>query len=258
MAVDGDFANFRAVYDDLTQEVMRSHVQFLADHLANWFRTLDTTSNVAPLIEELQSGLDFHEWSKKQEASARSGGTLTWPGGPEKQLGMKLLLFRSAAEAGKGDLIASFGYMYIPSSDTNISNAAHRFIEQVFGPMARELRRYLEQKASAVPAADRVVSLDHNSKGYSETIEAADELEKVIREANDFPDQEEKEQRIAEVSAVRRLLQAVRVRVEPIIALLKPLADQAKTKLRDNLVGIAISKFLALLGALIQYIWSVL
>jgi hypothetical protein len=49
MAVDGDFANFRAVYDDLTQEVMRAYVQFLADHISNWFRTLDTTSEVAPI-----------------------------------------------------------------------------------------------------------------------------------------------------------------------------------------------------------------
>lgn len=100
--------------------------------------------------------------------------------------------------------------------------------------------------------------LNHNSKEYTETIEAAEEVEKAIQEANDFPDPEEKAQRIAEVSAVRRLLQAARVRVEAIVVLLKPLGELARTKLRDTLVGMAINKFLALLGALISYILSAL
>jgi hypothetical protein len=124
--------------------------------------------------------------------------------------------------------------------------------------MEAELRRYLEKQLATVPAADRLVPLNHNSQQYTVTIEAADEVEKTIREANDFLDQEEKEQRIAEVSAVRRLLQAARVRVEAVVVLLKPLAEQARTKLRDTIVGMAINKFLALLGALIQYLWSAL
>ena len=257
--VNGDFANFRAVYDDLTHEVLRSHSQFLADHLANWFRALDTTSSVAPIIQDLQSNLDFESWRKQHEAAASGmGAPLEWPSDPDKRLGMKLLLFRSAAVAGSADLISWFGFSYVPSADRSISNAARRFIDQVFGPMARELRRLLEEKVSEVPAADRTVPLNHNSQQYTETVEAAEHLERIIREANDFPDTEEKEQRIAEVSAVRRLLQAVRVRVEPIISLLKPLADQVKTKLKDTLIGMAVSKLLVLLGTLLGYIWTVL
>jgi hypothetical protein len=70
MAVSGDFANFRAVYDELTDEVLRSHVQFLADHLANWLRTLDTTDDVAPIIQSLQSKIEFEPW-KELEVSIR-------------------------------------------------------------------------------------------------------------------------------------------------------------------------------------------
>jgi hypothetical protein len=125
--------------------------------------------------------------------------------------------------------------------------------------LIRHLRRVAEQQLeAAVPASDRVVSLNHNSQQYAETIEAAEQLETVIQQANDFPDVQEKEQRVAEVSAVRRLLQAARVRVEPILSLLKPLAEQVKTKLRDTLIGMAITKFLTLLGALIGYIWALL
>jgi hypothetical protein len=256
MAVSGDFANFRAVYDELSQEVMRSNVQFLPDHLANWFRTLDTTSEVAPIIQKLQSGIDFETWHEELQVSIRLNRSLSWPKEPEERLAMQLLLFRSAAEGSNGEVIAGYGWRFIPSQDTSINNSARRFIDQVFRPMAAELRRYLEREIAAIPAADRSVPLNHNSKEYAETIEAATEVEKTIREANDFPDQEEKEQRIAEVSAVRRLLQAARVRVEPIVALLKPLVELAKTKLKDNLVGTAVSAFLTLLGTLLHFVWS--
>jgi len=127
--------------------------------------------------------------------------------------------------------------------------------------MARELRRLFEAELNSpatAPAADRDVSLNHNSQGYLETIEAADEVEKALRETNDFPDQEERQQRIAEVSAVRRLLQAIRIRIEPVVTLLKPLVEQARTKLKDTLVGMAVSKLIGLLGALLSYVWSVL
>ena len=65
MAVDGDFANFRAIYDDLTAEVDRSRYQFLPDHLANWFNTLDTTSRVAAIVKRLQSGAEFRAMAAK-------------------------------------------------------------------------------------------------------------------------------------------------------------------------------------------------
>jgi hypothetical protein len=172
---------------------------------------------------------------------------------------MQLLFFRSIA---RGDInIGALGKMYVPGSGRNINDSTRAFIDQVFRPMAQELIRHLRRVGEAraeepVPAADRVVSLNHNSKEYTETIEAAEEVEKTIREANDFSDPEEKEQRIAEVSAVRRLLQAVRVRIEAIVVLLRPLAEQAKTKLKDNLVGTAVTTFLGLLGTLLHYVWA--
>lgn len=53
-----------------------------------------------------------------------------------------------------------------------------------------------------------------------------EKLEKAIWEANDFNDPLEKEQREAEVSAARRLMKAVRVRLEPLVALVKPILVQ--------------------------------
>jgi len=259
MAVSGDFANFRAVYDDLTGEVMRASMVFLPEHLTNWFNALDTTAAVAPVIQELQAGLDFRAWRREHEVGKRLGPHkgITWPEEPEKRLGMKLLIFRAVA-AGDAGYIAGLAHAYIPSSDSNIERSAKRFIDQVFRPMASELRNYLEQKASGAPAADRTVPLNHNNPDYREMIGAADELERTIAEANDFESVEEKGQRVAEVSATKRLLQAARVRVAAVIELLRPLAEQVKGKLKDTLIAMVVLKFLALLGQLIGYIWTVL
>jgi hypothetical protein len=255
MAVSGDFANFRSNYDFYTDEVMQSRVQFMAEHLANWFRTLDTTSTVAPIVQRLQSGLDFQKWKQEQEAAARGmGGDLTWPKDPEQRLGMKLLLFRAAADADSADGIAWFGFQFIPASDSDINNAARRFVEQVFGPMARELRKYLEDRISGAPAADRIVPLNHNQPAYQEAMEALEKLEKAIVEANDYPDAEDKDQRVAEVSATRRLLQSARVRVGAVMGIIVStvtyLAAHFVGTAIDTASGTVIEKLTALLGAI--------
>jgi hypothetical protein len=67
-----DFSNFRAVYDELTDEVTRARYQFVADHLRNWFEHLDDTPAVLLIVSRLQSELDFPEWYKQQKATVRS------------------------------------------------------------------------------------------------------------------------------------------------------------------------------------------
>jgi len=218
-----DFTNFRAVYDEMTDEVMRSHMQFLPDHLRNWFEAMDTTEGVAPIIQKLQEGLDYKKWRDEQIANANRGGVLTWPPGRDQQLGMRLLLFRSAVEEGRGDFIAYFGHAFLPSADQNVNNSARRVLDQIFRPMARELRRRFEaelNKPKEVPASDRIVTINHNSEDYKHLMSALDTLEEVLRGANDYPDAEEKERVVAEVSAGRRLLQAAKARAGAIAAVL--------------------------------------
>ncbi len=47
-------------------------------------------------------------------------------------------------------------------------------------------------------------------------------MERVLNEANDYPDVEDKEQKVAEVSALRRLFLSTRVRVHAVMALAVP------------------------------------
>ncbi len=104
-----------------------------------------------------------------------------------------------------------------------------------------------------IPDSDRFVSIDHNSAQYKEVMEKYSELEKVIEQNNEIGalDPEHREQIIAELDASRRLLQAVRVRVDAFksvsITGLKWLAE----KFMGNVVGILASELMKLLAKLI-------
>ena len=154
---------------------------------------------------------------------------------------MQLLLFRSMA---RGDINAAvLGKMYLPGSGQNINDTARAFINQYFRPMTKELIRHFRRvgeqgQRTAVPAADRVVRLDHNAAPYRDVVEALENLEKALQQANDYPDAEDKDQKIAEVSATRRLLQSIKVRVAAVIALIVPTV----TYLATHFMGTAIDK----------------
>jgi hypothetical protein len=244
MATNRNFTNFRAVYDDLTDEVARARPQFMADHVDNWFALIDETPMVRDVVKTLETsvGFDRYEFINRLKASdsitlpppppGRPRGPLVWPADRDKRLGLQLEVFR---EISKRHLsVVDFGKKFIEGADDK--EAGKLAIEQVFSPMARDLRRRLEaglgdREDLTIPASDRLVKLDHNSAAYTEAMDALAGLEEALRGTNDFGDVEEKEQRVAEVSAARRVLQAVRVRVEPLVSLLQPLVIQFWTKL---------------------------
>lgn len=237
-----DFTNFRALYDELTDEVSRSRLAFLPDHLRNWFKHLDETTRVFAIVERLETGCDFDGFLDV----AKQNKKLDWGSAPERSLGLRLSLLREIAMGRENAGI--LGYHFF-GRRSDVDANARELVQQIFEPMARELRRYLEKEAQPqaadveeaqnVPAADRNVSLDHNSKSYQDIDEGMEELEKAIREANDFADPLEKEQREAEVSAARHLMKAARIRLEPLASLLKPILLQFTTKVKDHLIATA-------------------
>jgi hypothetical protein len=79
---------------------------------------------------------------------------------------------------------------------------------------------------------------------------ALETLERRITEGNDFDNVEERDQRRAEVGAARRLFEALRIRVEPLVALLRPLVVKFGEKLEDNLMNIAVAAVIAALTVL--------
>ena len=172
---------------------------------------------------------------------------------------MKLNVFREIARRKLS--IADFEEAFIKIDVAEeVGGVGRPAVDHVFSPMARELRRrleaeLLEREDLTVPAADRTVTLDHNSAAYAEAIDALQRLEEVLCGANDFAEPEEKEERIAEVSAAHRVLRAIRVRVEPVVALLRPVVDQFGKKLKDTVIGIAANKAVAALAGLLGQVF---
>jgi hypothetical protein len=249
-----DFTNFRAVYDELTDEVLRAQHQFIPDHLRNWIELIDSTPEPAQIVGQLERGVDFRGWWDAMVQNYQNTGgasVLQFPDDPRERLGMKMQLFR-AAQKREVDL-ALAGHLFSNNGDGDINVLARGFIDQVFRPFAAELRRNFERQLNAqgnAPASDRTVRLDHNSVDYRAAADAVENLERTIKAANDFADADERDQRIAEVGAVRRLLSAVLVRVEPIISLLRPLALQFAKGVKDSLVAIAVTAAVSALIAL--------
>lgn len=250
-----DFTNFRAIYDELTDAVARSRHKFFVDALTAWFDHLDETPAVAEEIKQLESGQDaaaFLAQAQSTKGSFIGSGRLDWPKPKDDKLGMKLAVFRRMARGEEDVTNFTYNYAYVTNNfDANLS----AMIEQIFSPMARELRRYLESRdaAGTVPAADRFVRRDDNTKAlFEEAIEALKKLEEALHGQNDFESVEVKDQVVAELSAAQRLLSAARVRVDALVAVVKkPLAYIGK-KFVDTglskLAGVAIERITHLIG----------
>jgi hypothetical protein len=112
MATNRNFTNFRAVYDELTDEVARSRPQFLPDHLNNWLALIDETPGIRDIVRKIESspGLEQFEFMNRQRVSksvlppppfpgSRPPGPLQWPADREKRLGM-MRQKSSSASAG--------------------------------------------------------------------------------------------------------------------------------------------------------------
>jgi hypothetical protein len=143
--VDGDFSNFRAVYDELTDEVNRAKYQFIPDHLTNWFRTLDTTPRIASIVRQLEANVDYKTW---RHALTRSRGRrgLELPKEPEKSLGMRLALFRHFSESTVDD-VPTFGHAFMTAGTDFNDNA--RKVTLVTGSVAgQRLDHRIHRRAS--------------------------------------------------------------------------------------------------------------
>jgi hypothetical protein len=166
-------------------------------------------------------------------------GDINWPVTTIERLGTQLALFRTFAHDESH--IQNFAIHFMHSGN-DYDSITSDVMSQVFQPLARDLKRHilreLERAPSIpVPASDRVVRLDHNAAAYAAVTEALGKVEEAVKATNDYPDAEDKEQRIAEISAGRRLLESTRVRVVAITAVLGPALRWLAEKFGGSIVG---------------------
>jgi hypothetical protein len=220
-------------YDAATDDVRWSDYHTQTEALRRWFYVLEQDQSASEIVRNLESSVDIEKWYNETVNMARVrmgvGDPLQWPLPVTERLGTQLSLFRMFAE-GKAQAVNPFGYLFYRHRDQDFNGVTSNINEKLFQPLARDLRRQIARVVEPrdkevrepveVPASDRVVPLDHNSVSYEEAIRAVDQLEELVRHANDYDDADEKDQVIAELSAGRRLLQSVRVRIAAVAQVL--------------------------------------
>jgi len=102
------------------------------------------------------------------------------------------------------------------------------------------------------PAADRVVTLDHNSRDYARATEAVVRATEALRGDNEYVDADDRDQRVAELEAGSRLLRAVRVRLDAIEVLLIAALKYLAKKFAEQAIGVLASAAIAALLALLR------
>jgi hypothetical protein len=242
-------------YDDVTADVVSSNSSTFSTNLDRWFEVLDESPITAQVVQGLERSVDFQGWYEAAESSMSSmvgSAALRWPKGRENRIAMQLSLFR-AIQQEKPDVVGF--YMTFMGSSSRYDDMVFEVTDQIFSALARDLRYMivdaLERRAGdadLIPPSDRIVSLDHNTTEYAEAVKALEDAERTVQETNDYDDAEDKEQRIAELSAGRRLLMAARVRANAFIALVYKALRYLAEKFADHAIGVAATGALALLG----------
>ncbi len=97
----------------------------------------------------------------------------------------------------------------------------------------------VEQAAGSIPAADRLVELDHNSEAYADTLAAIEKVRDEVKASNEYAadDPEDRDQQISELNAGLEILKAVRVRLSVATNLILPPLMHLAQKFSDNLIG---------------------
>lgn len=234
-AVDREIDELFAEYDELVADVMRSNHQFFSGNLRRWLELLDRAHYFArPILQQLEAAVHFEAWYEPYRIGAFTGliKPVEWPQEARKRLGLQLLLLRQFANGGLNAEEFAFTVM---RSGRHASDGISAIASQIFLPMSRELKRFLKQDVerylrteterfvgleSLIPSSDRYVTLDHNGATYIQAIEAISKVEETVKQANDYQDAEDKEQRLAELSAGQRLLRSARVRVTAVVSVI--------------------------------------
>ncbi|WP_374304518.1 hypothetical protein [Ferrovibrio sp.] len=247
--------NFIPDLHELTGDVIRSRYQLYADNLQRWFSHLESDAHALAIISSLEQNVDFASWYSECTATMRGmlgSGKLKWPSDLKKRLGLHLQLFRQFANEvlSPDDFCSHFLY-----TDNNYSAMVSEINNQIFDPFSRDLIKYLARYESDnsdnIPASDRVVPLDHNSRSYVKVSEALSNVEKLIKESNELST-EDKDLRSTEIAAGKTLLSGNAVRISAIVpVLLKGLQWLAKVFVEQTIgvaATIAITALIALLG----------
>jgi hypothetical protein len=257
-------------YDDLAGVVASAPHGLYQMSLEHWFSIIDETPNFAREVSRLESINDFDAWyndlHERQKKHGMGAPPFNLPTNREAAIGMQLALFRRMAQ-GKINP-ALFAHVFIAPHERNLTANVNELSRHFFLPTIRALRRILKRVGTeddsapditsiAVPASNRVVSVDHNQPTYTQTIDAIDKLHEALRGENSFDDIDDKERCLAEIQIVPILLKPKRVRIALLIGVSGVfiyIAQKFADAMLGKLAGNAMKKLLELFPQLASFL----
>lgn len=250
-----DKNDFFEEYDALTTDTASALHQQFSSNVQRWLIFVEGTpeANVWKLGEHLPKDQWLEKFAKL--SSRMGGGTVNWPMEKEARLGAQLDLFRIFAR-GEWDAF-QFAMNLLRTGTSNLNNITGEVVRHIFSPMARDIRRYANQNwddtaTTNVPAADRIVKLDHNSSAYADAIESLNKIRDAVAASNEYSDTTDQEQRLAEIAAGKELLNAQTVDAEGFRAVtircLKYLSEKFVSGIIGKLAGFALHALGLLFG----------
>ena len=253
------FEQFADDYTDLANDVVNAGYETYETKLSDWIDFIEQSPVSSDRIVALQSGFDFPTWYEAAQSSIGGmvgSGKVPWDKDRTERLGQQLALFKhfTTREFAWSDFSQNF--MWAGSRfDDNIS----KINSDLFAPFARELLKDIERNAataaaaSDVPAADRIVTLDHNSRGYTETVDSLSQVLDVVQRSNEIGAEEPdtRERVVAELDAGKRLLKATQVRAQAVWLVVYPALRWIASQTVGTIVGVAITAAIVLLAALL-------
>ena len=249
-------SDFEEDYQDRLSDVLRSDHRSFAVRLRDWLSLLDNSPESSAVVLELEQGIDFEAWFEQAQTTQGSmvgSGRLNWDADRTKRLGQTLGLVRHLSSQEDAALQFAMGFMY---AGNNLNDNVHKVVEQIVEPFGRDLWKHIVRKSrqatapTPVPAADRLVTLDHNSADYQELISRINQVAREARNLNSLAIEPEFERIEAEIGAGRRLLEAARARVEAVRVVLVPALKWVAAKAGEHAIGLAVTALLVLIASI--------
>jgi hypothetical protein len=242
---DEEIHEFFLEYEEILSAIAGTSHEYIPQHLRRWFAAIDSSpayvSRRVAWLEALGVWSESKALIIKQGGSWAGSGRLNWPEDQAQRLSAQLSMFREIAKE-KIDLF-QFTHEFFHVPNGSIDDTVREFMRNIFDPFSAELRRYLRRnldkpllEPAEIPASDRVVALDHNSREYRETLDALDTAERSIAESNSLP-ADLKEQSLAEVGALRILWKVAKVSLHVLGSLISSTLTTFAKKFRETAFG---------------------
>lgn len=252
-------AQFFDEFDDVSERIVRARHQDFPKLLRRWFATMDEApKQVSDRVRWLKTLVSWDDVRANvlRPIEGMGAGEMEWPDDRENRLSGQLALLGHLA-AGTADDAWGFAHEYFYTSSNKLDDILHELTEHLFDDHRSELRRYIEwnletpvPEGRAVPAADRLVPINHNSDIYQQVINSADKLQAALAGFNGL-EVETAERVDAEISAGKVLLKSHWVRVAALTAVVVPTLKWLLETFAGTAVGMAAQALLDHLVALV-------